>query len=113
MGMHWFKNPTQVASGQQVCKVPSLRPRCWRRGGRQAAPVPQNRYILGMQRPLKVANCRSLCSWAETGEQLEREKVFGCETCGSEWVASEAWTPIDSSGVIPDAVHEERRRGRG
>ena len=74
---------------------------------------PTGRYILSMPRPLRIAACRSLCRWDEAGEWLGDEQVFACQGCGSEWVASEAWTPIDSSGVIPQAVHEERRRGRG
>lgn len=65
-----------------------------------------------MPRPLEIAACRSLCSWGETGEWLGDERVFACGGCGSEWVASQAWSPIDSNGTIPEAVHEERRRGR-
>lgn len=60
---------------------------------------------------LEIAACRRLCSWARTGESLDSEPLFACSGCGSEWVASEAWTPIDHTGVVPEAVQEERRRG--
>ena len=74
---------------------------------------PASRYILPMRRPLEIAACRSSCRWEQTEERIEREQVYACKVCGSEWVASQLWTPIDSNGVIPEAVHEERRRGRG
>ena len=67
----------------------------------------------GMSAPLEIAACRRLCSWAETGRLRDGERLFACSGCGSEWVASEPWTPIDHTGVIPPAVQAERRRGRG
>jgi hypothetical protein len=66
-----------------------------------------------MPRPLVIAACRSLCQWRKTEETIAAEPVFACSGCGSEWVASEPWTPIDHDGFVPDAVQEERRRGRG
>ena len=67
-----------------------------------------------MSRPLEIAGCRQLCSWAATEESLGGEPVFACAGCGSEWVASEPWTPIDATGSVPDAVQALRRtRGRG
>jgi hypothetical protein len=65
-------------------------------------------------RPLEIAGCRSLCSWSATGERLGGEPLFACAGCGSEWVVSEPWTPVDWTGQVPDAVQEARRtRGRG
>ncbi|HEX5988236.1 MAG TPA: hypothetical protein VFY86_17050 [Nocardioides sp.] len=65
-------------------------------------------------RPLTIAGCRSECAWAATGERLGEEALFACAGCGSEWVASEPWTPIDWTGVVPEPVQREReRRGRG
>ena len=65
-------------------------------------------------RPLEVAACRSVCAWDATGVRLGDEELFACAGCGSEWVASEAWTPIDWTGVVPDPVQRAReRRGRG
>lgn len=77
-----------------------------------AGAAATSRYILCMTRPLEIGACRSVCSWDESGERLGDERLFACGGCGSEWVTSEAWTPIDSNGAIPQAIHDERRRGR-
>jgi hypothetical protein len=67
-----------------------------------------------MSRPLEIAGCRALCGWAATGERLDGEPLFACRGCGSEWVASQEWTPVDHTGVVPGPVQEARRaRGRG
>jgi hypothetical protein len=65
-----------------------------------------------MPRPLEVGACRSLCSWQRTGESLGSEPVFACSGCGSEWVPSEPWTPVDHTGTVPEAVLAERARVR-
>lgn len=62
---------------------------------------------------LEIAACRRLCSWSDTGGLLDGERLFRCAGCGSEWVPSERWTPVDHTGDIPEAVQRERRRGRG
>jgi hypothetical protein len=65
-------------------------------------------------RPLTVAGCRSLCRWRDTRDRLAGERLFACDGCGSEWVASEPWTPIDYEGDVPEPVAEARRtRGAG
>lgn len=65
-------------------------------------------------RPLEIAGCRQLCGWQETGRRLGEEPLFACSGCGSEWVPSEPWTPVDWTGVVPEPVQEARRtRGRG
>jgi hypothetical protein len=65
-------------------------------------------------RPLVIASCRSLCGWAPTGDRLEGEELFACSGCGSEWVPTQPWTPIDHTGKVPAAVaHVRRTRGRG
>jgi hypothetical protein len=73
-----------------------------------------------VSRPLQIAGCRSLCDWRDTGARLATEPVFACLGCGSEWVPSEEWTPVDYTGVVPDAVVDargstpvRRERGRG
>jgi hypothetical protein len=67
-----------------------------------------------MARPLRIAACRSLCSWQEAGERLGGEQLFACSGCGSEWVPSEAWTPVDYTGTVPAPVAEARGlRGGG
>jgi hypothetical protein len=65
-------------------------------------------------RALQISACRSLCGWRATDETLDGERLFACAGCGSEWVVSEPWTPIDRTGVVPEPVQEARRtRGRG
>jgi hypothetical protein len=59
-------------------------------------------------RPLTVSRCRSECSWSGTGDWLAGEPLFACSGCGSEWVRSQEWTPVDWQGDIPDAVLAER-----
>jgi hypothetical protein len=67
-----------------------------------------------MTRPLESAGCRAECSWHDTGARLAGERLFTCAGCGSEWVPSEQWTPVDHTGVVPAQVAEVRRtRGRG
>ncbi len=63
--------------------------------------------------PLKISACRRLCHWSATADARAGEQVFRCGGCGSEWVASEPWTPIDHTGVVPEQVQAVRRRGRG
>jgi hypothetical protein len=94
----WFKSPTPPTQGQSRPLLVTVR---------RVALVP-------MSSRLHVSACRRLCSWDRTERVLEDERVFACAGCGSEWVASEPWTPIDHTGVVPDPVQEERRRrGRG
>lgn len=67
-----------------------------------------------MSARLRISACRRLCSWGTTERSLDGEPLFACSGCGSEWVASEPWTPVDHTGVVPVPVQEERRRrGRG
>ena len=67
-----------------------------------------------MTRPLVIAPCRALCSWRVTRERLDDELLFACDGCGSEWVASQVWTPVDHTGTVPAQVADARRtRGRG
>ena len=69
-----------------------------------------------MSRPLEIAACRAACRWLATGDRRGTERLFACEGCGSEWVVSEPWTPVDLDGAAPEAVQEERaarRRGLG
>ncbi len=66
-------------------------------------------------RPLQIQPCQSICVWRATGEMLPDQggdelRVFACVGCGSEWVRTEAWTPIDSGGAVPSAVAAERDR---
>ncbi|MFY9915524.1 MAG: hypothetical protein WAK18_12705 [Nocardioidaceae bacterium] len=64
---------------------------------------------------LAVWPCRSSCAWRPTGTTWstvtgEELPLFACTGCGSQWVRTEAWTPIDAQGSVPSAVAQERRR---
>jgi len=59
-----------------------------------------------------MTDCRRECTWSATGQRLGDEPLFACEACGSEWVRSEAWTPIDWLGEVPPTVVAERARPR-
>lgn len=68
-------------------------------------------------RDVEAWPCQSICVWAVTGEVWNDGtgsdlRVFACRGCGSEWVRTEPWTPIDSVGVVPDEVCAERARAR-
>lgn len=39
--------------------------------------------------------------------------VFACEGCGSQWVRTEEWTPVDADGIVPDAIASGATSGRG
>jgi hypothetical protein len=70
--------------------------------------------VAAVARPLAIFACRSSCAWQETEETLESERLFACAGCGSEWVPSEPWTPIDWTGAVPEPVQRARRaRGGG
>ncbi|MDI2028534.1 hypothetical protein QFW96_07920 [Saccharopolyspora sp. TS4A08] len=58
---------------------------------------------------LAVHACRSLCSWHRTPKELNGLPLLACRGCGSQWIRSEAWTPIDHTGRIPDDVRAELR----
>jgi hypothetical protein len=38
--------------------------------------------------------------------------VFTCVGCGSEWLRSELWTPIDADGHVPREITAELARRR-
>lgn len=51
--------------------------------------------------------CRSLCWWADTGTEHEALPMFACAGCGSQWVRSEPWRPMQADGSWPDGVREQ------
>ncbi len=69
-------------------------------------------------RALQTWPCQSVCGWRSTGEvwaappQEAELAVFKCQGCGSEWVRTEPWTPIDATGVVPEEVAAERADAR-
>jgi hypothetical protein len=76
-----------------------------------------------VSRRLEIGACRSVCAWsavtdtppAQPGAEAPVEPLFRCAGCGSEWLPSEPWTPIDWTGQVPEAVQRARtdRRARG
>lgn len=64
-------------------------------------------------RSIAAEPCQSSCAWTRTTEvwcDVEHGDlpVFACSGCGSEWVRTQPWTPIDAAGNIPDEVADER-----
>lgn len=66
--------------------------------------------------PLAVHPCRGLCAWrparhAQSCEVRGAMPLFRCRGCGSEWVRSEPWAPVDANGARhPVLVEEVARR---
>lgn len=108
----WFvfsvQSPTLARDGQSWAPASARPPRV----GTGAGPVRAS-TVVPVGRSLQISSCRSKCSWARTDETIDAEAVFTCAACGSEWVASEAWTPIDWTGRVPATVQRERERSRG
>ncbi len=67
-------------------------------------------YVNHPTRPLAIAGCLNECAWSATGDRLGDDPLFACAACGSEWVRSEKWTPIDWLGEVPETVVAERAR---
>jgi hypothetical protein len=43
--------------------------------------------------------CLKLCRWLPSrGEAANGLPLFRCLGCGSEWVRTEPWTPVDADG---------------
>ena len=58
-----------------------------------------------MDEPLAIRPCQALCAWSAVDARPgDVDVLLRCGGCGSEWRASEAWTPIDADGRVPDAV---------
>jgi hypothetical protein len=66
-------------------------------------------------RVLAAEPCQSVCVWTRTGESVvdaagDAAAVFACSGCGSEWLRSELWTPIDADGHVPPEITAELAR---
>jgi len=57
--------------------------------------------------------CRQECRWRLAERRHDGERLFACTSCGSQWVRSQPWVPIDADGSRhPDLVAEvERHEG--
>jgi hypothetical protein len=63
---------------------------------------------------LTVRPCRSLCAWrparhVRSSEVRASLPLFRCRGCGSEWVRSEPWAPVDADGSVHPALAQELR----
>jgi hypothetical protein len=68
-----------------------------------------------VSRALAAWPCQSVCLWLPAGYRLagvdqSALDVYACAGCGSEWVSSQAWTPVDADGVVPAVVEAEKLR---
>ncbi len=74
----------------------------------------QPHHVQVPSRQLRVQPCRGECAWRETPARMQRSvenlPVFACGGCGTQWVRSLTWTPIDADGTIPDQVLQEASR---
>jgi hypothetical protein len=63
---------------------------------------------------LRVQPCRGECEWREAPardrRRVEELLLFACRGCGTQWLRSLAWTPIDADGTIPEEVRQEAAR---
>ena len=49
--------------------------------------------------PLASRPCLQLCRWLLVrGQARAGLPLFRCQGCGSEWVRTEPWTPVDVDG---------------
>lgn len=53
---------------------------------------------------LAVNVCRQTCRWRPSRGFVGGERLFACQGCGSQWVASQPWTPVDADGTRDPAV---------
>jgi hypothetical protein len=57
--------------------------------------------------PLATHPCRQQCRWRGTDAVRDGEPVFACTACGSQWVRSQPWAPIDCDGTRDAALQAE------
>ena len=53
---------------------------------------------------LAVHACRQTCRWRPSRGLVNGERLFACQGCGSQWVASQPWIPVDADGTRDPAV---------
>jgi hypothetical protein len=97
------------AAGVRARQCRRGQPRSARHTGAMGEPLPGRRV-------LAAEPCQSVCVWTRTEESVvvdaagDPAAVFACSGCGSEWLRSEPWTPIDADGHVPPEVNAERAR---
>ena len=60
-----------------------------------------------MTAPLEVHPCRQRCCWRPTGQVHDGERLFACRACGSQWVRSQPWAPVDVDGTRHEDLQAE------
>lgn len=64
------------------------------------------------QPELVAAPCRSACDWAP-----DRDALWSCAGCGTQWRPGEPWTPRQADGSWPPGLQallgQRGDRGRG
>jgi hypothetical protein len=56
---------------------------------------------------LAIHPCLQRCRWRGTGLVRGEEPLFRCTSCGSEWVRSQPWAPVDCDGSRDAALEAE------
>ena len=83
-------------------------------GFEMALPRPRQHHEQVPSPPLRVKPCRGECAWREAPDRKRRSAedlaLFECAGCGTQWVRSLAWTPIDADGTVTSAVAQEAER---
>ncbi len=54
---------------------------------------------------LRTSPCRTLCDWSAP---RDRDGLFSCAGCGSQWEPGQRWTPRQADGTVPPAVRAAR-----
>jgi hypothetical protein len=52
----------------------------------------------GSSVPLARQPCVQQCRWRGTQEWRGGLRLFRCGACGSEWVRTQPWAPVDADG---------------
>jgi hypothetical protein len=60
-----------------------------------------------MTSPLVTHPCQQRCAWRPTDNRLAGERLFRCGACGSQWVRSQPWAPVDADGTRHPALTAE------
>jgi hypothetical protein len=47
---------------------------------------------------LVVNPCQKQCRWRPAERRHTGERLFHCTSCGSQWVPSQPWAPVDADG---------------
>lgn len=54
--------------------------------------------------------CQGKCDWRPTDEWRDKNRLFRCEGCRSEWIRTQPWTPANADGTVTEAVWIEKAR---